>query len=188
MTDGKPAGPRLARQLGLADAVVLGLGSMLGAGVFASFGPAAAAFDPASKQVVLVNSPTCIVEPGEGCSPDTWSWDGKTWTLHPSSAVIAASQSGFLFADTKRGRLVMLDGGFWTLSGVSRVWDGVNWSALSARPLNEVTVAGPAYDDGAVFLVAFGSDRRSTADTTSLIHIRRCRRSTRCRSRWSPYL
>jgi basic amino acid/polyamine antiporter, APA family len=43
MTDGKPAGPRLARQLGLADAVVLGLGSMLGAGVFASFGPAAAA-------------------------------------------------------------------------------------------------------------------------------------------------
>ncbi|HWN36385.1 MAG TPA: APC family permease [Pseudonocardia sp.] len=42
----KPAagnGPRLARRLGLGDAVVLGLGSMLGAGVFAAFGPAAAA-------------------------------------------------------------------------------------------------------------------------------------------------
>ncbi len=37
------AGPRLARRLGLGDAVVLGLGSMLGAGVFAAFGPAAAA-------------------------------------------------------------------------------------------------------------------------------------------------
>jgi APA family basic amino acid/polyamine antiporter len=34
---------RLARRLGLGDAVVLGLGSMLGAGVFAVFGPAAAA-------------------------------------------------------------------------------------------------------------------------------------------------
>jgi len=34
---------RLARRLGLGDAVILGLGSMLGAGVFAAFGPAAAA-------------------------------------------------------------------------------------------------------------------------------------------------
>lgn len=33
----------LARRLGTGDAVVIGLGSMLGAGVFASFGPAAAA-------------------------------------------------------------------------------------------------------------------------------------------------
>ncbi len=35
--------PRLARRLGLADAVVIGLGSMIGAGVFAAFTPAAAA-------------------------------------------------------------------------------------------------------------------------------------------------
>jgi APA family basic amino acid/polyamine antiporter len=33
----------LARRLGLIDAVVIRLGSMLGAGVFAAFGPAAAA-------------------------------------------------------------------------------------------------------------------------------------------------
>ena len=32
---------RLARRLGLADAVVIGLGSMIGAGVFAAVGPAA---------------------------------------------------------------------------------------------------------------------------------------------------
>ena len=37
------SGPQLARRLSLADAVVLGLGSMLGAGVFAAFAPAAAA-------------------------------------------------------------------------------------------------------------------------------------------------
>ena len=34
---------RLARRLGLGDAVVVGLGSMLGAGVFVVFGPATAA-------------------------------------------------------------------------------------------------------------------------------------------------
>jgi basic amino acid/polyamine antiporter, APA family len=33
----------LRRELGLADAVLVGLGAMLGAGVFAAFGPAAAA-------------------------------------------------------------------------------------------------------------------------------------------------
>jgi basic amino acid/polyamine antiporter, APA family len=37
------AGDRLARRLGTGDAVVLGLGSMIGAGVFAAFGPAARA-------------------------------------------------------------------------------------------------------------------------------------------------
>ena len=35
--------PALARQLGTADAVVIGLGSMIGAGVFSAFGPAAQA-------------------------------------------------------------------------------------------------------------------------------------------------
>lgn len=35
--------PRLARRLGTTDAVVVGLGAMLGAGVFAAFGPAARA-------------------------------------------------------------------------------------------------------------------------------------------------
>lgn len=36
-------GPVLARRLGTTDAVVVGLGSMIGAGVFAAFAPAAAA-------------------------------------------------------------------------------------------------------------------------------------------------
>ncbi|MGH8914308.1 MAG: APC family permease [Acidimicrobiia bacterium] len=35
--------PRLARRLGLFDAVILGMGSMIGAGIFAAVGPAAAA-------------------------------------------------------------------------------------------------------------------------------------------------
>lgn len=38
-----PAANRLARKLGTTDAVVIGLGSMIGAGVFAAFGPAARA-------------------------------------------------------------------------------------------------------------------------------------------------
>ena len=40
-------GPSLQRRLGTADAVVIGLGSMIGAGVFVVFGPAAAAAGPA---------------------------------------------------------------------------------------------------------------------------------------------
>ena len=44
MTEPTPGtGPRLARRLGTVDAVVIGLGSMIGAGVFAAFGPAARA-------------------------------------------------------------------------------------------------------------------------------------------------
>jgi len=38
-----PQAPALARRLGTVDAVVIGLGSMIGAGIFASFAPAAAA-------------------------------------------------------------------------------------------------------------------------------------------------
>ena len=38
--------PPLARRLGLADAVIVGLGSMIGAGVFAAFAPAAKAAGP----------------------------------------------------------------------------------------------------------------------------------------------
>jgi len=41
--DGAAATGRLGRQLGMSDAVVVGLGAMLGAGVFVAFGPAASA-------------------------------------------------------------------------------------------------------------------------------------------------
>ena len=40
---GTGAPSRLARRLGTGDAVAIGLGSMIGAGVFAAFGPAARA-------------------------------------------------------------------------------------------------------------------------------------------------
>src|SRR6478609_810752 len=40
------SGPRLARRLGVVDAVAIGLGSMIGAGVFSAFAPAAAAAGP----------------------------------------------------------------------------------------------------------------------------------------------
>ncbi|WP_439659479.1 APC family permease [Lentzea sp. HUAS TT2] len=43
MPDRTQGGDRLARRLGTGDAVVIGLGSMIGAGVFAAFGPAARA-------------------------------------------------------------------------------------------------------------------------------------------------
>ena len=50
MTDG----PRLARRLGTTDAAVIGLGSMIGAGVFAAFAPAAAAAGPGCSSASAV--------------------------------------------------------------------------------------------------------------------------------------
>ena len=43
MTRSPSASPGLRRSLGVGDAVVIGLGSMIGAGIFAALGPAAAA-------------------------------------------------------------------------------------------------------------------------------------------------
>lgn len=43
VTDTRPPQPALARRLGTFDAVVIGLGSMIGAGIFSVFGPAAGA-------------------------------------------------------------------------------------------------------------------------------------------------
>ena len=40
-SDESGATPRLARKLGLLDAVTLGIGAMMGAGIFAVLGPAA---------------------------------------------------------------------------------------------------------------------------------------------------
>ena len=44
----------LARRLGTADAVVVGLSSMIGAGLFGAFGPAAAAAGAALPVALLV--------------------------------------------------------------------------------------------------------------------------------------
>ncbi len=43
MPDSKPLDGELRRSLGVFDAVVIGLGSMIGAGIFAALGPAAQA-------------------------------------------------------------------------------------------------------------------------------------------------
>jgi APA family basic amino acid/polyamine antiporter len=43
VSDGSETPSRLARRLGLGDAVIIGLGSMIGAGIFSAFGPAAQA-------------------------------------------------------------------------------------------------------------------------------------------------
>lgn len=52
--DARPADGALARRLGLGDAVVVGLGAMLGAGVFVAFGPAAAAAGPALAPALVL--------------------------------------------------------------------------------------------------------------------------------------
>lgn len=50
----KPGNGRLARRLGLGDAVVIGMGAMIGAGIFAAPAPAAAAAGPALPVALAV--------------------------------------------------------------------------------------------------------------------------------------
>jgi APA family basic amino acid/polyamine antiporter len=50
--------PALARRLGLGDAIVIGLGSMIGAGVFAAFGPAA---DAAGSGVLIALALAAVI-------------------------------------------------------------------------------------------------------------------------------
>lgn len=48
-----PAGSELRRTLGLGDAAVVGLGSMIGAGIFAALAPAAGAAGSGDRKSVV---------------------------------------------------------------------------------------------------------------------------------------
>ena len=52
---------------------------------------------------------------------------------------------------------------------------------------NRITVSHPVNTVTSIQAFLRMRDTRSTAPYLSLIHIWRCRRSTLCRSRWSPY-
>lgn len=55
------AAPSLQRRIGISDAVVVGLGAMLGAGVFAAFAPAAAAAGTGPRAVNVLGLVGCLV-------------------------------------------------------------------------------------------------------------------------------
>jgi cysteine-rich repeat protein len=65
----------------------------------------------------------------------TWTWDGKTWTLSPVEPPINAAAAAF---DPIRGRTVMFDG------------NGVTWESDGATWTNAATTGPPARDSSAM--------------------------------------
>ena len=62
--------PRLERRLGITDAVVLGLGSMIGAGIFAVLAPAAAA---AGTSLLISLAAAAVVAYFNATSSSRWA-------------------------------------------------------------------------------------------------------------------
>lgn len=119
------------------------------------FRASAAAFDPLSKEVVLVQSLFSAQSPG------TWTWNGKTWTLHPPSARSSVgSSTGLVYTDSSRGRAVVL-------GDPSVAWDGSTWTPLVLpRPVPFEVGDGIAFDSQVGSLISFGGNGCSNSATT----------------------
>jgi hypothetical protein len=92
--------PALARRLGTADAVVIGLGSMIGAGVFSAFGPAARAVG-AGLLIGLVRSRTATPPPLQPALQRRASGGGWPRGLHRGHPIGASDQRQALAAAQK---------------------------------------------------------------------------------------
>ena len=81
----------LARRLGVGDAVVIGLGSMIGAGVFAAFGPAARAAGTGlliALGLAAIWSALRMGLPGVGRDYSGWRWAGLAALALPLTALV----------------------------------------------------------------------------------------------------
>ena len=92
---------RLARRLGTADAVVLGLGSMIGAGVFASFAPAAAAANLNVAAPIEASASANVLSPDAHAVSESYQHgsidqaiSGSAHATAPQHAQIAQDSSG----------------------------------------------------------------------------------------------
>jgi hypothetical protein len=83
----------------------------------------ALAFDPTRGRAVLLGH--CVGCP-VSAAPETWEWDGATWTRQSPSVLPASQLSQTLAFDPTSARVVLYD---WVGYALYR-WDGVNWSAL----------------------------------------------------------
>ena len=118
-------------------------------------------------------------------------------------AVITAPTVGWLIDRYGARRIALISLPLFgiTLSGMSLVTDQIwtfyaGWTVMSifaagTLPITWTKVVNGWFDDFrgmALGLTLAGTGIAATlAPSLSLIHIRRCRRSPRCRSRWSPY-
>ena len=92
---------RLARELRTADAVVIGLGSMIGAGIFAALAPAAGA--AGAGLLDGVQQGLAIFQAGHASSP----WWKIAWSFFDSTSKAAVSASALSFRRSSRSSSLM---------------------------------------------------------------------------------
>ena len=89
---------------------------------------------------------------------DTWTWDGRGWTLHESSIGPSARSQAAMAYDAARG-VVLLFGGTGDAGGTAETWawDGASWAPLYpvTRPPPRVG-AVMAYDGVNERIVLYG--------------------------------
>ena len=115
---------------------------------------ASMAYDAATGNLVLFGG---APQGGSGLLPDTWVWDGTTWTeQHP-----ATSPSGREYApmayDAATGNLVLFGGAGAPGGNDTWVWDGTTWTEqhpATSPPGRQA--ASMAYDAATGNLVLFG--------------------------------
>lgn len=91
---------------------------------------------------------------GGGATPDTWEYDGNTWTPWPQAG---PHGRGRVVYDSHRDRTVLIGGGVTSNSQDLWEWDGAAWSQQFATmlPIENVT-PGTAYSITRDRLVLFG--------------------------------
>ena len=96
---------------------------------------AAAAYDGDTSSVVLFGG----IAPDGNLSDSTWVWDGRTWTLHPASAmseVPPARQQASMAFDPSLHQLILFGGeaADGSLLGDTWAWNGASWYELTPGP------------------------------------------------------
>lgn len=95
----------------------------------------AMAYDPRLRRVVLFGGEQCQGPPFQTCAPlgDTWSWNGTTWSQHPTPPGLTPRIDPAMALDPARLKLV-LHGGRSQAGPLDDAWewDGTTWTQTSA--------------------------------------------------------
>jgi len=139
-----------------------------------SLADAAAAYDPASRQVILFGGTTLNDDGGpKTVVGDTWGWDGTNWThLHPAASP-SARLGAALVTDGALGQPVLFGGidrpavaSGATVFADTWTWAGGTW--VQQHPTAAPTprfYAQMAYDPGRKQIVLFGGALNGSTDS-----------------------
>jgi hypothetical protein len=120
------------------------------------------AFDPITRTVLLFGGLGGNLTTGRRPLADTWSWDGKNWSLlNPDSSPPVRARATMV-AYSSAGQ-VLLIGGFATDSVLADawVWNGRTWKSI---PSFGPSIGSAAVDAGSQVIVFGGADAKGATD------------------------